>query len=187
VIPEARWLTHEAVCKARRAADGRADGLIQPAGFAGNSGKNSGFRQTGRVRRSFSRQNYCKFKVLTENRRCRRNSGEIRRNSGFRAWRAESPSHEAPFGPFILRPRKRIAQSYRITPVETCESDQIGQTPRLLVLSQQSQALPISGPMFLEGENVAFGYRRSRFIDERLRPSHIVILDEDDLCDPIVD
>src|SRR5271157_1550251 len=41
------WLTHEAVCKARRAADGCADGLIQPAGFAGNSGKNSGFRQTG--------------------------------------------------------------------------------------------------------------------------------------------
>jgi len=24
----------------------------EPAGFAGNSGKNSGFRQTGRVRRS---------------------------------------------------------------------------------------------------------------------------------------
>ena len=135
VIPEARWLTHEAVCKARRAADGRADGLIQPAGFAGNSGKNSGFRQTGRLRRSFSRQNYCKFKVLTENRRCRRNSGEIRRNSGFRARGAESPSHEAPCGPCILRPRKRIAQSDRITPVETCEWDQIGQTPRLLVLA----------------------------------------------------
>jgi len=57
-----------------------------PAGqFAGNSGKNSGFRQTGRVRRSFYRQNYCKFKGLTENRCCRRNNGEIRLNSGFRA------------------------------------------------------------------------------------------------------
>jgi len=30
-------------------------GLIEPAEFAGNSGKNSGFRQTGRVRGSFSR------------------------------------------------------------------------------------------------------------------------------------
>jgi hypothetical protein len=59
-------LIHEAVCKRRRAADGRADGLIPPAGFAGNSGKNSGFRQTGRVRRGFSRQNCRKFKGLTE-------------------------------------------------------------------------------------------------------------------------
>src|SRR5271157_4840578 len=67
--------------------------------------------------------------------RCRRNSGEIRRNSGFRARGAESLSHEAPCGPCILRPRKRIAQSDRITPVETCEWDQIGQTPRLLVLA----------------------------------------------------
>src|SRR5208282_2112424 len=30
VIPKPRWLTHEAVCKARRAADGRADGWADP-------------------------------------------------------------------------------------------------------------------------------------------------------------
>src|SRR5208337_686469 len=45
---------------------GRADGLIQPAGFAGNSGKNSGFRQTGRVRRRFSHQKHCKVKWLAK-------------------------------------------------------------------------------------------------------------------------
>ena len=98
-----------------------ADRLIRPAGFAGNSGENSGFRQKSPVRRSFFRQNHSKFKVLTESRRCRRNSGEIRRNSGFRARGAEIPSHEESCGPCILRPRKRIAQSGRITPVETWE------------------------------------------------------------------
>jgi hypothetical protein len=42
-------------------------GLTQAAAFAGNSGKNSGFRENGWVRRSSSRQSYRNFKWLTTN------------------------------------------------------------------------------------------------------------------------
>ena len=50
----------------------------------------------------------CKFNVLTENRRCRRNSGEIRRNSMFRARSREPFSHGA-LRPEFLAPESVAA------------------------------------------------------------------------------
>ena len=97
-------------------ASERADGLIQPAGFAGNKGKNRGFRQTAASAAASPAQNFCKFNVLTENRRWqagqRVNSSEQRLSSvGSREPRGPDFSPQKAHGPVTQGHSRRNVRS----------------------------------------------------------------------------